>query len=438
MPRKKALTCPYAGCRKSFDNEHGLKTHVGRKHVSDLSGTKRTRFITGVAIDEYGCDSESDGDDDASDGDDEGDAAPVQPSESRRRRRAQPSYGVAGTSRPSSPSSSSSSSDLTDSEDSEANETDELAVSGRDTSDSNIESDYDRDGRPAGAAAAAPGALAAVAVMQAAAAQALQQHAVAAQAPEPPIDTGIYAHPKTPRVPVAGLNFSCQALGGHLLRHESNAAGTDLIRILKHPQFNAADLPLDAGALKRRIAKQMRAELPLSAVTVRKLPLSTLETQPPPKPWRNATVASRGVVPCLVSMLTNPRVISWDRLLKFDPAASPVPPGEADEPFHASVCREGCAAAIARGVALGWDPEHILPVAVMHSADGMTPDLTGRTKLDPIAMFLANLPYDIRRSVIAGEHVFLLPEILLGKIRTAKLKRDQRRAIQVGRLGLCS
>jgi hypothetical protein len=339
-------------------------------------------------------------------------------------------------------------------EHSESDEESEQCVqSGRETT----ETEWDSDG-PAHGAAALPavpvaagvaGAVHAIGAMQAAAAPALP---VAAQAA--PIDTGIFSHRKVPRAPIAGLNWTVQAIGGHLLRYESNSAGTELIRILKHEKFNPQDLPNDAETTKNRIARQMEAELPMSSVTVRKLTLSTLETQPPPRPWRNATVASRGVVPCLVSMLTNPKVVHWDKLLKFDPAASPVPAGEADEPFHASVCREGCAAAIARGVAMGWAKEDVFPVPIMHSSDGMTPDLTGKTKLDPIAMFLAILPYEIRRSVIAGafdsivcglhrsldffasspiagEHVFLIPEILLGKIRTAKLKRDQRRAIQV-------
>ena len=116
--------------------------------------------------------------------------------------------------------------------------------------------------------------------------------------------------------------------------------------------------------------------------------------------------------------------------MHYNPDAPHVnPAGVADEPFHAAACQTGCAEAIARGRALGWKGP-ILPFPVMYSGDAMTPAATGNTSLEPIAIVPACQPYSIRRAVTSGEHVMILPQLDLGKTKTARLIRDHRAAVQ--------
>jgi len=76
------------------------------------------------------------------------------------------------------------------------------------------------------------------------------------------------------------------------------------------------------------------------------------ETRPPRRRWATAEVVSRGLLSCLITGLTNPRVYDWDKVFHYP---SPAPPaGTAEEPYYAAACHEGCADAIARGLAMGW------------------------------------------------------------------------------------
>jgi hypothetical protein len=66
----------------------------------------------------------------------------------------------------------------------------------------------------------------------------------------------------------------------------------------------------------------------------------------------------------------------------------------------------------------------------MLSEDGMCPDNLQRTHLGPVVVIPACLPFNVRRSILAGEHVQLSPDLQKGKINSASLTRDARRAEQ--------
>ena len=249
---------------------------------------------------------------------------------------------------------------------------------------------------------------------------------------EPPVDTGIFGRAK-PNVPTANskLSWTERALGTWLVKDCKIAAATRLLSVLKDPRFDASDLPKDARAIYRRLEKSMQSDMPQFPVEATPLDLSDLETQPPPKQWRKAAVINRGVLPCLVSAMLNPRTSDWNSWMHYDPAVQPYAEGCAGEPFYASECRRLAEDAIQRFMAKGWSREDILVMPVAGAYDPMVPDAVGKKKLAPVALWLLFQMLDVRRSLSAGEHWGLLPDTSLsGKVTTEPLKRDKRRALQ--------
>lgn len=275
-----------------------------------------------------------------------------------------------------------------------------------------------------------------------------------------PIDTGVHARPKIEK-PACTLSMTELVIGGLVYEYLPNAPGDKLLAALKGEFFKpegeavfgnrdglqvdslgravttlslyrlcALDLPETAAVLKAWIVAAAAADQPLYQVVSVPLTFAGCEQQPPRKNWRRAAVASRGVVPSLLSAVTNQRAYDWTRVMHYNPDAPHTQPvGVGDEPFLGSACQQGCAEAIARGRALGWKGR-IEPLPVLFSHDDTNPGANGGTALSPLGVWLAAQPADIRRSVVAGEHVMLFPQLDLGKTQTSALKRDHRAATQ--------
>jgi hypothetical protein len=81
---------------------------------------------------------------------------------------------------------------------------------------------------------------------------------------------------------------------------------------------------------------------------------------------------------------------------------------------------------------MGWKQHLIVPYPYAVSEDGQSPDQVGNSQLGPVAVWPLSLPFELRRSILAGEHVMLAPDLQLGKTKTASLTRDHRRANQEG------
>ena len=219
-------------------------------------------------------------------------------------------------------------------------------------------------------------------------------------------------------------------LSAWLYEHSSNAAGDELLAILKDSRFIPSELRRTASACKKGIKRLMYASQPLFRIRRHRLQFRECETRPPRRRWATAEVVSRGLLSCLITGLTNPRVYDWDKVFHYP---NPAPPaGTAEEPYHAAACREGCADAIARGLAMGWKQHLIVPYPFAVSEDGQSPDQVGNSQLGPVAVWPLSLPFELRRSILAGEHVMLAPDLQLGKTKTASLTRDHRRANQEG------
>jgi len=249
---------------------------------------------------------------------------------------------------------------------------------------------------------------------------------------EPPLDTGIFSRVR-PDVPAAASNLSWteRAVGAWMVKDCKIAAGTRLLAVLKDERFNADDLPKDARALHRRLEKSMTLDMPQFPIESSPLDLTNLETQPPPKQWRQAAVVNRGVLPCLVSALLNPLTSDWNTWMHYDPAVQPYADGCGGEPFHSRECRRLAEDAIQRFMAKGWKREDILVLPVAGAYDPMVPDAVGKKKLAPTALWLLMQILEVRRSLSAGEHWGLFPDTSLsGKVTTEPLKRDKRRALQ--------
>ena len=219
-------------------------------------------------------------------------------------------------------------------------------------------------------------------------------------------------------------------LSAWLYEHSSNAAGDELLAILKDSRFIPSELRRTASACKKGIKRLMYASQPLFRIRRHRLQFRECETRPPRRRWATAEVVSRGLLSCLITGLTNLRVYDLDKVFHYP---SPAPPaGTAEEPYHAAACREGCADAIARGLAMGWKQHLIVPYPFAVSEDGQSPDQVGNSQLGPVAIWPLSLPFELRRSILAGEHVMLAPDLQLGKTKTASLTRDYRRANQEG------
>jgi len=240
-----------------------------------------------------------------------------------------------------------------------------------------------------------------------------------------PIDTGIHAMRKIAD-PVEPLSFTQRTFGGLIYENASNAFGDKLIAAVKDPRFDASELPVTAKTLKSKIEAAVFKTQPLFKVTQTTVPSPMrLESRDQPAGWRSAKVTSRGVAPCLMSILMND-AISWNDLMQFVPGAAP--PAVADEPFYGTVCQEGMAKAILRGTASGeFAPGDVFGLPILHSIDGVAPDLIGKTTLTPGAINLLSLPLEIRRRFDVGQHVCLFPSFPMGHTKSPKLKRDQRR-----------
>jgi hypothetical protein len=226
--------------------------------------------------------------------------------------------------------------------------------------------DGDGGGAPQNVPAAAAAAAAIPPVPAAPAAGAVAAPAVPPVAGGPalrPINTGLHALPKVALAPVPGLTLTEQVFGGLIYDHLSNSAGDLFIQAVKHPQFNPNDLPDTAATMKQKIEATVFGSQPLFSVVQTTVPTAGLESAELPPGWKGAKVTSRGVVPCLMSILMNDDV-SWSDMFHYEPGAPDPDPGAADEPFFASVCQEGCAAAIARGTASGeWDAADVIPLS---------------------------------------------------------------------------
>ena len=88
-----------------------------------------------------------------------------------------------------------------------------------------------------------------------------------------------------------------------------------------------------------------------------------------PTQWRNATVVSRGVLPCLVSASINPLTSDWNSWLQYDQTQQPYPPGVGSESFYSTECKRLREEAIHRGIAMGWKREDIVPQPVIGGWD---------------------------------------------------------------------
>jgi hypothetical protein len=79
---------------------------------------------------------------------------------------------------------------------------------------------------------------------------------------------------------------------------------------------------------------------------------------------------------------------------------------------------------------MGFPAERILPFPYIYTEDATSPDNASNVSLSPAVVLPVVYPFDLRRSILAGEHVMLSPDLQLGKTRTASLTRDHRRAVQ--------
>ena len=249
-----------------------------------------------------------------------------------------------------------------------------------------------------------------------------------------PVSTGMFSYPKTEasggvNTRLEPLSFTLIAFTSWMFMHCSVSAANELLELMRDERWNFQELPKSADTCIRRVKKRKQQEQPSLACKTVKLDLSTCIM--PRKQWLSATVETRGVLPCLISMLTNYRVFDWNHIMHYDPARLPYPDGVVNEPFYANACQIACADAMRRGVAMGWDPKFVQPFPIMFSADDMSPDNVGNTTLSPVAIWSARLKLAYRRSVCAGEHVCLLPDFPIGKTKTPELTRDQRRAVQI-------
>ena len=412
--RRPARPWPCGDCDSSFDSAKGLSIHRGMQHPA--AGSKR--FRDGVEESSYG-------DDDLA-----APAAAIVLPGMAPMTSADSSSSDSGTTSSSHPDAAGSRSDGASSDGG-----DDASVDLAQFENSDADDDAGNGDAPQNVPAAAAAAAAALPPVPAA----IAAGAVAAQAGGPPgaggpalrpINTGLHALPKVPPAPIPGLTLTEQLFGGLIYDHLSNSAGDLFIQAVKHAQFNPNDLPDTAATMKQRIEASVFKSQPLFSVVQTTVPAAGLESAELPPGWKGAKVTSRGVVPCLMSILMNDDV-SWSDMFHYEPGAANPDPGAADEPFFASVCQEGCADAIARGTASGeWEAADVIPLAVPWSVDGQTPDQIGKTSLTPCAVTLANLPQEIRRRLDIGQHACLFPSLPVGHTRSAKVTRDQRRMRQ--------
>ena len=248
-----------------------------------------------------------------------------------------------------------------------------------------------------------------------------------------PINAGILSRPKVEALhPAPSLTPTQQKIGAWMYEHSANGPGDELLGILHDPDIKLEELPKTAATLKEMICNAAAADQPLFQVLQHRLTFSACSKQPPLKSWTNATVASRGVLAAVLSTWTNPRTTHWDHMFHFKQGDPPkYPQGVADEPFYSADCRRGCEQAVARGRALGWKG-HIEANPLCFSHDDMDPTNASSVILSPIVAWNGNQPHHVRRSVTAGEHVMLLPQIPVGKCRTPQVTRDARAALQEG------
>ena len=238
----------------------------------------------------------------------------------------------------------------------------------------------------------------------------------------------MHAQPKIHRPAEPPLTWTQALFYSWLYEHCPNAAGDALLDIVTDEQFAPNELQHTVSFCKKRIERLMYAQQPHFRMKRHRLRYRKCETRPPRLRWAKAEVISRGILNCLITGLTNPRLFDWNQMFHYPSPAEPA--GVAEEPYTAAACQQGCADAIARGKAMHY-PEHlIVPHPYCVSEDGMVPDNTGKTTLGPLGIWPLSLAFELRRSILAGEHVMLAPDLQLGKTKTASLTRDHRRAVQ--------
>lgn len=242
----------------------------------------------------------------------------------------------------------------------------------------------------------------------------------------------VYSERKAPSMPdlEPALSWTNKAISAWIYEYASNEPAKKLLVILKDARFDPADLPATGKTCKKAIDKRIAKEQPLWKLIRHQLTYRSCETRPPRPRWKKAAVVSRGVLPCLVTTITDHRTTDWNQIFHYNAAAPPAPDGSAEEPFFAGACQRGCADAMARGIAMGWPAHRIQPWPYMLSADDLSPDNVGNVLLSPAGFWSSRHPFELRRSLLAGLHVCLFPSLPLGKTRTASLKRDHRRALQ--------
>lgn len=442
---EKHFDCYFKGCGSSYPTEHGLRIHLGRIH----SKCKRQRrefpkADGGNASACVGNDSDSDSD---------GEHRAAAPEQHHRRSRAASAPVATRRGRVERPTNIplrrvgvsaawSHGSDTSDAEDDfdllSAGDSEHVALysdsasSGRAHCNDNSSSESSasscahhpsRSSRSArsGASAAVPG------VAGGPVGEAVAPGGALAGAPRP-INTGMHSEPRVDGPAPQSLTWTQAVIYSWLYEYAANAPGDELLSYLKDPRCKLEELCKTADAGKKAVERVMVAAQPLFRLKRHRLTFRDCETRPPRPRWAKAEVVSRGLLSCLLSGPTNPRVYDWNRVFHYPTPT--LPPGTAEEPYTAAACQRGCADAIARGKAIGW-PEHlIVPYPFIVSEDGMSPDNVANITLGPVAVWPVCLPFELRRSLLAGEHVQLSPDLPVGKTRTTSLTRDHRRAGQ--------